>query len=130
MMSGIDFDDIEELDEAEFWALVDLARKDFAAYRAKLETMQQCDLIGFAWGFEEMMSVLYDPKYHGDRYTEDEMEGWYAFILARGKDIYEEVLDDPAACPRWNKDEVGLQILLQAGDVHLKRFGEDLPPLE
>lgn len=117
--------------DEDFWAIVALAREDLPAFKRRLNGMDRADLVGFAWRFEELYSALYDPKYHGNRYTEDETEGYAAWIVAQGRGTYEGVLANPELAPKmWDKSEIGLQILLEAEQVYAERFGDELPPLE
>lgn len=123
--------DVPMPSDENFWAIVDLAREDFPAFRRQLEGMDRADLIGFAWMFEELSSALYDPKYHGNRYSEDVTEGYAAWIVAQGREAYERTLAHPDLAPEvWNRSEIGLQLWLEAEDVYSERFGEELPPLE
>lgn len=126
-----EFDDILELGDDQFWTLISLAKQDTAAFVKKLEGMSQVELIGFAWKFEDLAGFLYDEEYHQGRFSEDYLEDLCDWVVAQGKEFYENVLNNPDQMPtEVNYSDPDIDIPYQVSTVYYDRFGEEMPPLE
>jgi hypothetical protein len=120
-----------QLDEADFWKLVDLAQADFDAFTRKLEKMSREELTAFEWKFEETAGYLYKPEFGVNYPSEDAFEDLAAYVVGQGKTYYEKVLGNPAEMPtETDRDKHGLDIQGQAATVYYERFGEEMPPFE
>ena len=118
-----------ELDEADFWKLVDLAQKDFDAFTRRLEKMTREELIAFEWKFEETAGYLYKPEFGVNYPSEDAFEDLAAYVVGQGKKYYENVLSNPEEMPTdRDRSKHGLDIQGQAATVFYERYGEEMPP--
>lgn len=124
-------DDVRKPDDAVFWALVALADSDFDAFSERLRAMDRASLIGFAWAFEEKAGLLWDPRYHRNRFSEDDLEDLSGWIVGRGRAFYEDILAHPERMPAdWDNSETGMDIPYAATEIHFERFGDEMPPFE
>lgn len=120
--------DIPELNDDMFWTLIATANQDDVAFRKKLESLSRVELIGFSWKFKDLMGRLYEVMDDQNELSEDELEDLVAWIVARGKEFYRNVLDNPKQMPKKaNYDEPGLDTHFQAIKVYYDRFGEHIP---
>jgi hypothetical protein len=122
----------KDADPDEFWDLISLARKDFAAFGEKLKGMDRRALIRFAWMFEEHASVLGNEPYskHTDStFSEDSLDDLWEEVVGRGRGFYEGVIAHPEKMPaEIDYSDVSHQIRYEASNVFHERYGEEIPP--
>lgn len=124
-------DTVRRPDDEAFWTLVALADSDFDAFCARLEAMDGPGLTGFAWAFEEKAGVLWDVRYHHDRFSEDDLEDLCGWVVGRGRAFYEDIVAHPERMPtEWNPAETGMDIQYQATQTYFERFGSEMPAFE
>lgn len=121
-------DEPAEMKTGQFWRLIALANKDYDAFKQALQGLSREELTGFAWRFQGLMGPLYEGIENEDDFSEDRLQDLIAWIVARGKKFYENVLDNPEQMPvEVNKELPGGDMLFQALKAYYDRFGEHVP---
>jgi Protein of unknown function (DUF4240) len=119
-------------DPGEFWRLVDLGRRDYAAFVAALDAADRRGLIRFAWWFEHYQSTLRQPPYQDTAdpdFSEDELDDLADEVVGKGRAFYEAVLADPALMPEEeDRRDAAHKMRYQAARIFRARYGEELPP--
>lgn len=113
----------------EFWRIVEDARQDPDRLRERLKKMSRDELINFAWTYEalanELRTDIYWDFVEPDT-SEDSLAELANWIVAQGRELYEEVWKDPAEMPALH-DDPGL--LLEAIREYEERYDDDDIPL-
>jgi hypothetical protein len=121
-------DQMEAMGEDQFWAMIALVDQDYAAFKDLLQHMSREELIGFSWEFQDLVGPVYEVIENEDAFTEDRLQDLTAWVVARGKDFYQHVLDNPKEMPtELDLRQPGLDVLGQAIQAYYDRFGEDMP---
>jgi hypothetical protein len=112
----------------EFWSLVDLARDDREAYRARLRQLDETELVRWYWTFDRLAGWLRDSPYveHMDPgLMGDDVDDVAQWVVAQGRDAYFDVIDHPDHVPK----EVARRATT-LGDITVeydRRFGTPVP---
>ena len=119
-------------DPGEFWALVDLGRRDFAAFVAALGAADRRGRLRFAWWFEYLQGTLRRPPYvdvTDPELSEDALDDLAHEVVGKGRAFYEAVRADPALMPqRTDRGDPAHRMRYEASNVYFARYGEELPP--
>jgi hypothetical protein len=123
-------EDASILDEIpdSFWELIDLARRDRAAYRAKLKEMDRDTLVRFYHTFESATMELKDEPYvdhMNPELSEDGVDDVANWVVEQGKEHYARVINNPASVPFELDDPAGFM-----GDIvheHYDRYDAPVP---
>lgn len=115
-----------------FWALVELARKDYEAFVAALKNLNRRELIRFAWMFEEFASRLGEEPYQrriNPTFSEDVTDDLWEEVVGKGQAFYEDVLEHPDKMPAdVDYSDPSHQMRYEASNVFFERYGEEIPP--
>lgn len=113
----------------EFWRIIEDARQDPDRLRERLRGMNREELIDFAWTYEglanELRSDIYLDFVEPDT-SEDGLAELANWVVAQGRELYEEVWKDPEQLPPAH-DDPGL--LLEAIREYEERYDDDDIPL-
>jgi hypothetical protein len=130
---AVDYELMKRLmwDEDEFWSVIERAAGDPGTLRSLLEPLDRDRLIGFAWRYEDLSGEVFgelqelgkSPK------SEDALNDFAAATVARGKDAYYAVMDDPDSVPEDVPHDQREELMWVAGTVFHERFGAELPPV-
>jgi hypothetical protein len=122
----------ENADPAEFWAMVDLARRDYAAFIEALKEADRRRLIRFTWWFEYYQSTLRDEPYvdTGDpALSEDRLDDLADEVVGKGKAFYDDVLANPGRMPEEaDFDDPAHDMQYDVIQAYAERYGEAPPP--
>jgi hypothetical protein len=117
----------------EFWAWVDLARRDWDAFAAEMRNLDGPILIRFGWTFEELAGDVWAAVEEGgfehfkSPVSEDALEDICGWVVAQGRAYYERCICDPTLAVEWPKG-VGIGVKYEAAKAYFERFGEEPPP--
>lgn len=122
----------KDADPEAFWALIELARKDFEAFLAALKGLDRRGLIRFAWMFEELASGLGAEPYASHtnpEFSEDVLDDLWDEVVGKGRAFYEEVLAHPERMPAdVDYSDPSHRMRYEASNVFFERYGEEIPP--
>ncbi|MBL8350563.1 MAG: DUF4240 domain-containing protein [Burkholderiaceae bacterium] len=111
----------------EFWALVDLARSDAKAARARVAKLDRAELVSFYWAYHDAAELLRDKLFEDEDQlpSEDGVEDAMVWAVAQGEPVYRDVLTDRRRLP----NEVGRFMDLMGEVVvnYQRRFHETIP---
>lgn len=121
--------------DADFWALVDLARSDWQQFKLRLRELSTPLVAGFAhmfWGFETTIA----ERSRELLTSEDSADDFCGWVVGRGKKFYVAALADlerldaasVAAFHRCDGSWSNSGIRYEAETVYHERTGEDLCP--
>ena len=98
----------------EFWKIIQEAEQDPAKFRKLFDEMDRDKIIRFYWTYEEVSNHLRTEKFlpyvHPDL-SEDGLAELANWVVAQGKDYFENILENPQLIPP-KKDDPGLQSAL------------------
>lgn len=112
-----------------FWDIIEIARKDHAAFDRLLKEMSEQELVDFYWKHQEKEEELHDAGMadHMDPpVSDDAMTDMAEWIVDQGVDFYDSVLEDLSLVPRRVPVGSLLDIRGHAGNVYQDRFGVDM----
>lgn len=116
----------------EFWAMVDLARRDFAGFAAALRAADRRGLIRFAWWFEYYQGTLRRAPYVDTQdpdLSEDALDDLADEVVGRGKAFYDDVRAHPERMPvARTRGDPSHKMRVEAGNAYHERHGAELPP--
>lgn len=116
----------------EFWAMIDLARRDYPAFVSALGDADRRSLIRFAWWFEHLQGKLRQKPYQDTEdpaLSEDWLDDLADEVVGKGKAFYDEVRAHPERMPtEADHDDPSHDMRYEASSVYFKRYGEELPP--
>jgi len=116
----------------EFWAMIDLARKDYPAFITTLKSMNRRGLIRFSWLFEDLASALgAEPylQYANPEFSEDALDDLWNEVVCRGRAFYENVINHPDQMPAdADNSDPSHKMRYAANRIFRDRYGKELPP--
>jgi hypothetical protein len=118
-----------QLSGSPLWDLIDIGRKDPAAFERKLKSMKEEQLVELYWSHARAMQYLYEAglrNHMGGAASDFHLESLAEWIVDQGKDYWNDALDDLSRAPRKlsREQEGGLRQLIAA--IYRKRFDADV----
>lgn len=122
----------------DIWELIDKGSKDPDALKHGLEELSESDLVDFYWKYEEVVAGLKEDEFTQNLsppYSEDTVDDLAKYVVERGLDFYESVLEDPSTFPcdvpadarPGTLAAVALRVYRDRFDAHM-RTPDDPPP--
>lgn len=123
----------QDVDVAEFWSTIKLARADFNRFATSVSGHDRKWLIRFCWQYDEFASRFGRERYHrytNPEFSEDSQDDLWNELVGRGQEVYEKTLHHPEFIPnKIDYNDVSHDIKDTVLNQYHTRFGNEVPAI-